>query len=100
MKDVFDEINESRQRLKTLRDSLKSKTALVIDYGYYNYLCPRLAESFGTVWYHRPDWKSFFPTGDKQKVGTGFDSYEVIYNVHDYIPKADIIIFFALYDDD
>jgi hypothetical protein len=79
---------------------IDDKKALFIDYGYSTYLCDRIAREYGKVWYYRPDWKSFFPTGDKQITGTGFKNFECIYDVHKYIPKADIIIFPALYDAD
>ena len=74
--------------------------AIVYDYGYHTYVADRIAREYGEVFYYKPDWKAFFPTRDKQKVGHGFDSYERILSFWDYKDKADVIIFPGLYDAD
>ena len=75
-------------------------TAIVYDYGYHTYVADRIAREYGKVLYYRPDWRGFFPTRDKQKVGHGFDNYERILKFWDYADKADIIIFPGMYDAD
>lgn len=74
--------------------------AIVVDYGYHTYMADRLSREYGEVFYYRADWRGFFPTSDKQKVGHGFKNYERILKFWDYVDKADIVIFFSLYDDD
>jgi hypothetical protein len=79
---------------------ISDKKALIIDYGYTTFMADRLAREYGKVWYYNAGWKGQYPTGDKQRIGTGFKSYEVIYKLWDYVDKADIVIFLALYDAD
>jgi hypothetical protein len=93
------QVKPETQKQESLPDVSKKK-ALIYGYGYDTYMADRLAREYGEVFYYRADWRGFFPTKDKQKVGHGFESYERILNFYDYKDKVDIIIFFALYDAD
>ncbi len=71
---------------------LKSKTALVYDYGSHIEIASRLGRDFGKVYYYVHVQDSV-PRAENVISGAGFPGITVIEDFFDYVDKADCIIF-------
>lgn len=69
-----------------------SKSVLIVDDGSQQELARTLSLSFGKVFYFSP-WVADFPSSYKTKIGEGFDEFERIDSIWDYVDETDLFVF-------
>lgn len=79
-------------------DDLKDKVICVVDYGNYVYVAQKMAETYGTVFYYNPSWRTEFPTWNAQMIGAGVPDIEVIDSIWPYYDDIDLFIFTNLFE--
>lgn len=82
-------------------DNLKSKTALVYDYGTFMHVAVKLAEAFKKVYYYCP-WKEAYPRYNAYIIGSGIDNIERVDSFWDCKNEKDpdLYVFTDVYDGD
>lgn len=77
--------------------SLKTKCALVYDYGVFVELAATLARDFGTVYYFCP-WEDGFPKSNGLLIGSGIKGVTRVTSIWPYLDETDIFIFPDVYE--
>lgn len=75
---------------------IKTKTALVFDYGNYISMAQRLARDFGKV-YYCTNWATSFPKWNNYSIGLNVPKIERVDSMWSVIDEADIVCFPDLY---
>jgi hypothetical protein len=78
---------------------LSKKTVLVHDYGLFIELAMCMAKDFKEVIYYAP-WKGSYPTPEKAMIGAGIPNLTRSMNFFDDVERADLLVFFDVYDGD
>lgn len=73
--------------------SLKSKTALVYDYGQFVELAVTLSKDFGRVLYFAPWIHDGSPTSNMLRIGDGLREIERCREIWDYVDDVDLFVF-------
>lgn len=71
----------------------------VIDHGGYMEVAKTLSKDFGKVYYYTP-WECGFPRSNDTIIGSGFDEFERINHLFDYVDKFSLFVFCDIYHAD
>lgn len=82
-----------------MKEDLRDKTILVIDYGNFLPVAERLARDYGRVLYYTP-WETAFPKYHNYIIGSSVPGIQRIYNKWDYFDQVDLFFFTDLYQGD
>lgn len=77
--------------------NLKSKTALIWDFGIFAGMAVSLAKDFGRVLYYVP-WANGYPKSNARSIGKGIDGVERVDSPWPYFDDIDIWIFPDVFD--
>ena len=75
-----------------MKPSYKTKSVLVYDYGLFQHVATKLAESFGSVMYYVPN-ESPYPKPNIEYIGVGLAGVERVYDLWARIEESDLIVF-------
>lgn len=92
-------VESPKERASKAFIDLSEKKVLVFDMGLFPEMAASLKNNrngFGTVWYYTP-WQSDFPSAIMQNIGRDFKGLTRIQEFFEYVPKADVIVFFDTY---
>ena len=82
------------------KTNLRTKTAMVIDFGLFVEIAITISKDFKKVYYHNPSWKGGFPKMNSYNIGYGIKEIELCHDMWDIYDEIDIFIFPDIYNGD